>query len=156
MGPIPEAAKAALNDFFKRDVAIRATAPLKDGVEIALFVDDAGPLCLTKKDGRPQINDTTPKRPDLTFWATTKGIEDLCKEKTEDIGEIGVMILKLMASSDPALRLKVKVHIGGFDLFRNGYLGVLPLGGTTVMKFLASKGLTGIGKIKDAISSLRG
>ena len=62
----------------------------------------------------------------------------------------------LMLSQEESLRLKAKVHIGSFQLLRNGYLGILPLGGVTVMKFLASKGFSSIGKIKDAISNLKG
>ena len=60
-----------------------------------------------------------------------------------------------MAHGDPTFRIKASVHIGAFDLLRNGYLGVLPLGGVTVMRFLSSKGLNGIGKIKDAIGRMR-
>ena len=47
------------------------------------------------------------------------------------------------------------VFVGPFDFLTHGYLGILPLGGATVMKFLASKGFTGISKIRDAISKLR-
>jgi hypothetical protein len=147
-------AQTLLDEFFDRPVAQKATAPLKRGIEIALRIKDGGTFTLTKKD-KTLVEPRTPTKPDMTFDIPLASLESLCAESTEDIGEIGVAILKLMANSDPALRVTAKVHIGAFDLFRHGYLGVLPLGGSTVMKFLASKGLTGIGKIKEGISKLK-
>ena len=84
-----------------------------------------------------------------------KGLDRLLALSTEDVGDIGVEILKLVTSQDKDTRMTLKVKVGMLTMVRNGYLGVLPLGGTTVMKFLASKGFTGLGKIKQGIESLR-
>lgn len=145
----------SLKTFFERDVSQKATAPLRDGIQIALIVPDEPTLSLIKQNGRATIVRETAKKPDMTFTVPLKAVETLTAEKTEDIGEIGIAIIKLMMHEDSETRLKAKVHIGLFDLLRNGYLGVLPLGGPTVMKFLASKGFNGIGKIKEGISKLR-
>jgi len=101
------------------------------------------------------IEPQPPKKADMTFHVPERALHELTATTTEDIGEIGIAILKLMAHSEPQMRVTAKVHIGLFDLLRNGYLGVLPLGGVPVTKFLASKGFNGVGKIKDAISRLR-
>jgi len=148
-------AVSPLAEFFARDVCQRATAPLRNGVEIAVKVDGCPDLMLVKTEGRVRVQAGAPARPDMTFHVPPAAIDSLCAETTTDIGEIGVAILRLMASADAALRVRAQVHIGLFDLLRGGYLGVLPLGGATVMKFLASKGLTNIGKIKDGLSRLR-
>jgi hypothetical protein len=60
-----------------------------------------------------------------------------------------------MASADAACKVKAKVHVGIFDMLRKGYLGVLPLGGTAVMKYLGTKGFGSIGKVKDALSQMK-
>jgi hypothetical protein len=144
-----------LKTFFERDVCQRATKPLRDGVEIAVYLDEAGPVSLRKSNGRADILGETPRKPDMSFWVTQKAVKTLSSNHTEDIGEVGVTILQLMASPEDDKKLRAKVHIGLFDLLRNGYLSVLPLGGATVMKFLGSKGFTSMGKIKDAISRMR-
>jgi len=144
-----------LKEFFSRPVCNAATKPLREGVQIAIYLDDQGPVCLTKKNKAMTVETTAPAKPDMTFWVPAPAVATLTSLTTEDVGEIGVEILKLMAHDDAAHRISAKVHIGTFDLLRHGYLGVLPLGGPAVMKFLASKGLTGVGKIKDAISKLK-
>ena len=145
-----------LKIFFDSDLCQRATQPLKNGIEIAIHLPDHSPFTLSKKEGKISIQENTPKAPDMSFWIGNKGVRELTALKTEDIGAIGITIIKLMLAEDPDLRLKSKVHIGTFQLITHGYLSVLPLGGPTVMKFLATKGFSSIGKIKDAISHLRG
>lgn len=141
--------------YFERDVCQRATKPLRVGVTIALYVGEEGPFSLERfKDGT-RVTAQKPENPDMTFRVPPKGLERLAEYSSDDIGEIGVHILKLMADPDPNVRIQPKVHIGLFEFLRNGYLGILPLGGTAVMKFLATKGLTSLGKIKDAIARLR-
>jgi len=145
-----------IKNFFALDVCQRATRPLKNGIEIGLNIEGFPPVRLSKNKDRVLVDETPLKSPDMTFWIGKKGVQELSAMKTEDIGEIGVAIMKLMLSEDPDKRLTSKVHIGSLQLLTHGYLGVLPLGGSTVMKFLASKGFSSIGKIKDAISKIRG
>lgn len=141
--------------FFDRDVTKRGMKPLKDGIEIALYVDDKGPMTLGKKEGTPYVDVQAPLSAHLSFWIPSHSAKSLSELQTEDLGELGVAILKLMANPDPGYRIRARVHIGLFEFLRSGYLGVLPLGGSTVMKFLASRGFSGIGKIREAISRLR-
>ncbi len=153
--PISEEHFGKLKSFFDQDVCLRGMKPLRNGIEIALFVDERGPVTLTKRENKPTVLENAPYSADMTFWVPPAAIEVLSKETTNDIGEMGIAILRLMASSDPNLRIRTRVHIGLFEFLRGGYLGVLPLGGTTVMKYLASKGFDGIGKIREAISKLK-
>ena len=155
MSEIAEKYLIQLQQFFARDVAKKGMHPLRDGIEIGIWVDEKGPATLTKKGGVPTILNQAPKKPDMIFWFTAGAMQTLLDTKTDEVGDIGVAILQLLAHSDDSQRVKAKVNIGLFDLLRNGYLGVIPLGGPSVMKFLASKGFTGMGKIKDAISRFR-
>ena len=145
-----------LKDFFSRDISQKATQPLKNGIEIEICIDGAPSLTLTKKNNKLELLSTPPKNADMSFWIGNKGVEELVQCETEDIGEIGIAIIKLMLASDPKFQLKSKVHIGTLKLISHGYLAVLPLGGPKIMSFLASKGFANLGKIKDAISQLRG
>lgn len=156
MAAIDSESLKSLQEFCSRPVMQAGTKPLKKGTEIAVFVDGNGPLNLKRTEDGTVLLEETPKKPDLTLEMPAGGIADLTADRTEDIGEIGVTILKLMSHQDPAKHIKVKVHIGLLEFVFHGYLGILPLGGPTVMKFLASKGFTSISKIREAISNLRG
>jgi len=151
----PETSISLLRDFFNRSLSQEAVKPLREGIELAVYIDEMGPVTLMKSGGKAEIREAAPVNPDMTFRTTTEALKNLEETKTEDIGEIGIALCKLMLSSDPKVFLKARVHIGLFELFSHGYLGVIPLGGASLTKFLASHGFGSIGKIKDAISKLR-
>ncbi len=143
-----------LDEYFSKPASIKATGPLRKGLEIAIQVEDEKGM-LKKGAERVQVSSGNAEKPDMTILVPAAALDKLIAGYSDDIGEIGISILKLMAGATPAEKITVKLHIGIWDFIRGGYLGILPLGGPSVMKFLASKGLTGIGKIKDALSRLR-
>lgn len=144
-----------LQAFFERPIAQQGTAPLRNGTRIAIFLDGEGPVTLTRVGYKALIKNEAPEKPDMTFWVPEKALEQLAAQQWNSVGEVGIEIIKLIASPEPT-QVKAKVHIGPFDLLRNGYLGVVTLGGPAFIQFLASKGLSGIGKIKDAVNQFRG
>ncbi len=146
---------AAIQKFFERPAAVSAVRPLRDGIEIGIHLPNQKIGSLKKIPIGMQVLDTPPRTPDLTVILGEESVEALSAIEAEDVGDIGVELLKLMAHSDPKKKIRVKVHIGLFSFLRNGYLSILPLGGMKVTQFLASKGLSGLGKIKAAIDSLR-
>ena len=148
-------ALSKLNALIGSPVFQKGTSPLKNNVEIGVFLNGEGPVTLARREGKSIIEESAPKKADMTFRIPPKAGELLAGLKTEDVGEFGVELIKLMAHGDPDYRINVKVHVGIFDFITHGYLGILPLGGQTVMKHLSSMGLTGIGKIKDAIAKFR-
>ncbi len=145
----------ALEHFFLREVCQKATKPLRVGTEMSVKVDENEHYTLRREKEGLKVLSTPCKTPDLSFTLTLETLKKLNAAKTEDVGEMGVELLKLLAQNDPTVKMHAKVHIGLFDLLTKGYLGVLPLGGPAVMKFLGAKGLTNMGKIKEAISRLR-
>lgn len=148
-------AHTLLTTFFRRDVCKRATAPLKAGVEIGVSVEGAPALTLTRTKQGFEVLERQPNKPDMTFSIPLSSLEALCQNPSEDVGEIGIAIIQLMAHSDPEKRMGVKVHAGMLDLLWKGYLNVLPLGGSAVMKQLGTMGFSSLGKIKDGISKMR-
>jgi len=140
--------------FIKRQVCQKATAPLSTGAMMSLQVDDETFTLRKEKTGLAVLKGPCEK-PDLSFSIPLEALRQLDRNTTEDVGEMGVALLKQMIQSDPNLKMHAKVHIGIFDLLRKGYLGVLPLGGPAVMKFLGTKGFTNMSKIKEAIQKMR-
>lgn len=143
-------------DFSKRHVFTTATNPLKDGIEIAIFIDEAESITLTKRNKLIEVLEISPKAPEISFWISSKAVEQIHKHPSEDVGDIGIELIKLMAKSEVDLYLRCKIHAGLITLTMKGYLGVIPLGGSKLMKFLATKGFSGMGRIKQAIDNLRG
>ncbi len=143
-----------LKRFFDKPACQKATAPLREGAAVCIVVSGTR-LGLVRQSGKMEVTESAPKKADMTFELPIESLKELADNPTEDIGELGIAILQLMAHSDPTRRMGAKVHIGPFDLLSRGYLAILPLGGGTVMKYLASKGLTGISKIREGISRMR-
>jgi len=140
--------------FFKRQVCQKATGPLSAGAMMSLQVD-AETFTLRKEKTGLAVLAGPCEKPDLSFSIPLEALKQLDRNTTEDVGEMGVALLKQMIQSDPKVKMHAKVHIGIFDLLRKGYLGVLPLGGPAVMKFLGTKGFTNMSKIKEAIQKMR-
>ncbi len=146
---------ALLTTFFARDACRRATAPLKPGIEVGVSVEGAPALTLTRTKQGFEVLERPPVKPDLSFTIPEASLRALCDNPSEDIGEIGIAILQLIAHPNSEARMGVKVHAGALDLLWKGYFNVLPLGGSAVMKHLASKGFSSLGKIKDGLSRMR-
>lgn len=144
-----------LQTFLSRDVCKKGTAPLHQGVQLAIFVGEHGPFTIEKAEDQAICRSDAPTAPEMTIHVPAKAFEQLCRSDTQEVGEVGVEIIKLMLHSDPNFRIRAKVHIGLFGLLTNGYLAILPLGGGAVMKFLASSGLTSMEKIKTAIERFK-
>ena len=145
-----------LKEIFGREVCQRATKPLRNGAQIAISLSTGESARLRKTAEGLVVEADAAEKPDMSFEVPTGALTQLQSFTSTEIGDIGVEILKLMASSEPSKKIRARVHIGAFGLFTQGYLGILPLGGPAVMKFLGTKGLTNIGKIKEALSKLKG
>lgn len=149
-----EALLVRLNQLFSKPVFQQGTKPFSKGVELALKIETAT-VRLVREDSGMKVLPGPAKQPDMTFTLPQNAIGTLESLGTTDIGEMGIEIIKLMMHNDPTYRINAKVHIGGFDLLRNGYFSVLAGGGPTVMRYLATKGFSSLGKIKAAISRLK-
>lgn len=146
--------------YFARVVAEKAAAPLATSAEIEFQVGEpsAPPETFTfqRQGDKNALRPGPASDPQVIFTLTPKAAEAILGEPAEDIGTIGVGILKLIVSPDATRKVSLKLKAGFLTLWNKGYFGVITAGGATFAAFLASKGLNGIGAIKDALKKARG
>lgn len=143
------------------DVCRAAAKPLKDGVEIGIQLHgfpDQYHVC--KERGRLTVLPGAAKKPDWTAVITPAAIHNIRALPNPDIGDLGIEILRRMARGirEPNSDDHIKVHLtaGFFTIMRHGYLGILPLGGPKIARFLAQHGLGNVSGIKRIFKKLRG
>lgn len=141
-----------------RPVAVRASAPLKESALIAIAISDDPTSYYVSREGKHTrlLVGQPPKPAQVAFTISPKAIAELCAYKSEDIGEFGVHFFKLMRSTDPEIKLDVRLNTGFLGLMSMGVFNVLALGGTGVMSFLARHGFKSLKEIRKAIAGLRG
>ena len=102
------------------------------------------------------LRDGEPKSPDVVFIMPVAAARDLTSKKFDTVGQVGLHIFEKILSNDPTQRIQIRLKSGVLSLVTGGYFGVLTAGGAEVAKFLATKGFGSMGKLKDAISKLKG
>jgi len=145
-------------EYFTRDIAEQAAKTIADGAEVQLNVQTSGAELLeefyfTRVAGKNEIRTGSAPSPQLIFLLTPKAAEQVLNDPAQDVGTIGINLLKLIASPDANLRISFKIKTGFFDLFNKGYFGVLATGGHQFAGYLASIGLSGIGTIKNVLKN---
>lgn len=152
--------KTALKNFFEvNPLAIEAADSIRDGRKIKITITSSEPACVftfTKEKGKNVLKEEDPSDCDISFVIPTKAAEEITSTKFDSVGQVGLRIFEKILSHDAEQKIHVKIHAGILSLVTGGYLGVLTSGGAEVTKFLASKGLGNMGKIKDAISRMKG
>ena len=143
------------------DASRQACRPLKEGVQIGFaFTEDSAAYHVVKEGKQLVVREGPASKPDWIATLTPTAAANLCALQDQDVGDLGVEIFKRMArgfvepESDD--RIHVKLHAGFFTIVRNGYLGILPLGGPKVTKWLAQNGLKNMGSFKRVFKKLRG
>lgn len=140
--------------YFDRELAQAAARSLNDGVQMEFRVGNEV-FTFTKAQGRNQIQPGAAKEPQLLFTISPSAAEAILTDPADDIGTIGINIMKLVLSPDASKKVTVQFKAGFLTLFSQGYLGVLATGGAQFASYLASKGLGGMGAIKAALKKLR-
>ena len=147
--------------YFSRDVAHRAAKSIADGAEIEFSVClSADPkvqtpaieaFTFTRVEGRNLIRAAPSSSAQILFKMTPQAAEAILNDPTEEIGQIGVNIAKLMISPDANRRIGMKLQVGFMSLFSKGYLGVLTTGGSEFGSFLASRGQNGLRAVQSLL-----
>ena len=151
----------ALKPFFEQNaLAQKAAASIRNGREISIVIirseGSSQSYVFTKESGRNCLRAATAAHADLTFTIPEDAARELVSAKFDSVGQVGLHIFNKMLSNDCNQKITAKLHAGVLSLIAGGYLGVLTAGGSDVAKFLATKGLGSMGKIKDAISKMKG
>jgi hypothetical protein len=142
------------SQYFDREVAQKAAKSLGNGCEIEFKVGTEI-FTFTKEEGKNSIQPSASRDPQLLFTLTPGAADAILADTATDIGSIGVNIAKLIVSGDADKKVAIKFKAGFLTLFSKGYLGVLTAGGSQFGAFLASKGLNGMGAIKDALKKMK-
>lgn len=155
-----EALGAKLREYFDRPVAEQAAKSLADGSEIELRIqtpDGRGldAYTFTRKNKKNEILRQGAADPQVVFTLTPAAVEAIVSDPSDDVGQIGVNIAKLIVSQDSERRVRVQLKAGFMTLFTKGYLGVITAGGASLASFLASRGLGGLDALKSAMKKMR-
>lgn len=142
------------SSYFDREVARKAAKSLSDSAEMGIRVGDES-FTFTKKDGRNTILAQPARDPQLVFTLTPGAADAILDDTADEIGKIGVHIAQMVMSQDPAKKVSVQFKAGFLSLFSKGYFGILTAGGGEFASFLASKGLNGMGAIKEALKKMK-
>jgi hypothetical protein len=141
-----------LKEFFENKPACReACGPLRKNVEIGIVLNDRFNCVFFKENEEPRFEAREAKNPDVIFYMKPEAVKSLIENPSDDVGELGITIAKNYLAGS----VKIKIKGSMISLLTNGYLGVIKSGGMSFGKFLASHGISGLGKIKDFISSIR-
>ena len=146
---------ALAEEFFLREICHRAGKPLSEGASIAVYPGEAPAITIRKSGSKLMAERASPDNPDVSFWTPQGALEKLLALQTEDIGQMGILVIQLMASDKTEEHIRTRSHTGILDLMWKGYFGVLALGGPGLMKVLATRGFGNISRIKDAIHRMR-
>lgn len=146
--------------YFQREVAQEAADPLSPSAEIEFHIENSEGKVLesfsfNRKGG---VNNLLPQKaedPQIIFVMTPRAAEEILSDPAQDVGTIGVNIIKLILSSDANRRVAIKLKSGFMTLFTKGYFGVLTKGGSAVFSYMASKGFGGMSAIKNAVKKMR-
>ncbi len=144
-----------LTALVERDVVQKGVGPLAAGAVLAITVREVATYSLQKGASTMKAVETVAPNPDMTFTLSEKGLRHLIEVDSQDVGDIGLELLKMVTHSDPEMKLDMKVAVGPWEMLRKGYFSVLPQGGLKVTQHLASHGFSSLGKIREGISKLR-
>ncbi len=148
-----------LKKFFEENpLAIAAASSIKNGRKIEIIVVQEKiktEYTFRKDSGKNVLEKGKPSEADVTFTMPVAAISEIVSTQFSSVGQVGLRIFEKMLSSDEKQKVKAKLNCGILSLMTGGYLGVLTAGGGDVAKFLATKGLGNLGKLKDTISKMK-
>lgn len=142
------------SQYFEREVARKAAKPIADGAEMEFQVGSES-FTFTKDGGQNRVKPGKARDPQLIFTLTPSAADSILEQGSEDIGAIGVHIAKLIVAPEGDRKVSIRFKAGFLSLFSKGYFGVLSSGGSQFASFLASKGLSGMGAIKDVLKKMK-
>lgn len=140
--------------FLKSTPVVEAASPLKKTIQIRLQVDGQS-YSITKQDRDLSVRTAEAESPDLTFSMGQKGLQALTDPAHNNAPELALCFLKRLTDQNSATQIQAAIHVGIFDFIRKGYLGLFAVGGTTLMKEMASMGFGSLGKIKNLLTKIR-
>lgn len=147
-----------LEDFFYSDLAIKAASGLSDRAIVEIYLDEQK-FFFQKKLGKNKLHKKVNGSADVVFWVNKNAMQnvlDVSREKNASIAKLGVVIFEQIFSRNESSKIYFRVDSGFLSLWSKGYFSVLKLGGPEVAAYIANKGFHSLGKIKEALKSMKG
>ena len=147
--------------FLSHPAAQKATKPLSNRACVNVEFISSSLLeikqChfIKEKDSvslQPQFHE----KPDFTLRMTPQAVNIITQLNTDNVGEFGIVFFGRVISQNSEDKVEIKINSGFLNLITKNYIGVLAVGGPSVMAWLARKGVSGIGTIKAVIKKLAG
>lgn len=148
------AAKAfqTLKTFFETRTAAKvALSTIKEGTEIGVVIGGNVECTVFQHNHCPVVENRAAVHPDIIFYIRPESVYIIANNSKDEIGDIGVHILKEVLSGG----IQIKIPGGVMNILSQGYLEMLRKGGAPVMSFLAQHGFGSVPKIVSAIKSLK-
>jgi hypothetical protein len=141
-----------LKSFFEtRQAAKQAIGAIKEGVEIGVVIGETVECAVFRQGTQPIVEERAAKSPDVVFHIRPESVEILSHKTKDEIGDIGVNVLKEVLAGN----IKIKVPGKILNLMSRGYLDMIKQGGAPVAGFLARNGLANVSKIVSTIRAMK-
>lgn len=124
---------------------------IKEGVEIGIVIGDLVDCTLFRQGDQPVVEQRPAREPDVIFHIRPESVEVLNSRTKDEIGDIGVNILKEVLAGNISIKFPGRF----MNLLSRGYLDMIKQGGAPVMSFLAHHGLASVAKITAAIRRMK-
>lgn len=146
-----DAFQAAHNFFTTKTASKDALRHLKKGHEIRLLLDAREECALFFQAGQVVLEQRPCPVADVEFTIGPEAIRLLSTHAGESVAQLGIDIVKEVVAGN----VKIRVCGSILRVLTGGYLGIITSGGPEFMGYLATHGLTSIGKITKLIRSLK-
>ena len=142
-----------LKNFFEtRRAAKQAMGAIQEGVEIAIVIGETVECALLRRGDQPVVEKRAAQNPDVIFHIKPESVYVLDGETKDEIGDVGVNILKEVLAGN------IRVEVPGklINLVNRGYLEMLQQGGAPVMAYLSKHGFSSLTKVTAALRKMKG
>lgn len=141
-----------LKSFFsERESSRLALGKLREKVEIGVEIGGMVSCAIFRQGTEVLVERREALRPDFIFKLDPETVTILAHQTRDDIGEIGLAIIKEMLAGS----IHVKMPGGILSVLRNGYLEVIFSGGAPVSKMLSQIGLSSPAKLVALFRKIR-
>ena len=115
------------------------------------MIGDSIECALTLAEGKPHLERRSARSPDVVFSIRPETVDLLSERTKDDIGDIGVNVLKEMVAGNVSVRVEANV----LDLLRRGYLRLVNVAGPAVTEFVGRHGMSNVSDIVNTIKKMR-
>ena len=124
---------------------------IKEGVEIGILIGGTIECALFRRGLSPVVESRPAFNPDVVFHIRPESVEILSHRTKDEIGDIGVNILKEVLAGN----IQIKVPGRFLNLISRGYLDTIKQGDAPVAAFLAQHGMASVSKIISIIKKMK-